>query len=45
MLPDFPADNQAAMDMGITLYADEAEGPLEVLLRDMWEWKAQSINK
>lgn len=43
MLPDIPADIQAAMDMGITLYAGEAEGRLEVLLQDMWEGKPQPI--
>jgi len=36
MLPETPADLQAAMEMGITLYAGEAEGRLDVVLRDVW---------
>jgi len=37
MLPEIPADLQAAMDMGISLYAGEAEGRLDEVLRDVWE--------
>src|SRR5215216_1644118 len=33
MLPDVPADLQQAMDLGITLFAGEAEGRLDELLR------------
>ncbi|TMH69546.1 MAG: radical SAM protein [Betaproteobacteria bacterium] len=33
MLPDIPADLQQAMDLGITLFAGEAEGRLDELLR------------
>jgi len=34
MLPDIPRDLQAAIDSGITLYAGEAEGHLDEILRD-----------
>ncbi len=37
MLPEIPADLHAAMDMGISLYAGEAEGRLDVVLRDVWD--------
>ena len=37
MLPEIPSDLQAAMDMGISLYAGEAEGRLDVVLRDVWD--------
>ncbi len=33
MLPEVPPDLRAAMDLGITLFAGEAEGRLEALLR------------
>lgn len=33
MLPDIPPELQEAMDLGITLFAGEAEGRLELLLR------------
>ncbi|MBV9735953.1 MAG: radical SAM protein [Acidisphaera sp.] len=34
MLPEMPEDLQAALDLGITLFAGEAEGRLEAVLRD-----------
>jgi radical SAM superfamily enzyme YgiQ (UPF0313 family) len=36
MLPDMPPELKEAMDLGITLFAGEAEGRLEGLLRDAW---------
>ena len=35
MLPELPADLKAALDLGITLYAGEAEGRMAALLRDI----------
>jgi Radical SAM superfamily len=35
MLPDLPADLQAALDVGITLFAGEGEGRMAALLRDI----------
>ncbi|MEE8187871.1 MAG: radical SAM protein [Kiloniellales bacterium] len=37
MLPELPPDIRAAQEMGISLYAGEAEGRLDVLLRDVYE--------
>ncbi len=34
MLPEVPSDLREAMDLGITLFAGEAEGRLETVLRD-----------
>ena len=39
MLPEIPADLNAAMEMGITLFAGESEGRLDGVLRDVWEQK------
>jgi radical SAM superfamily enzyme YgiQ (UPF0313 family) len=36
MLPDMPPELQAAMDAGITLFAGEAEGRFDELLRAAW---------
>jgi Radical SAM superfamily len=35
MLPELPADLQAALDMGVTLYAGEGEGRMDMLVRDI----------
>ena len=35
MLPDYPPDLKEALDLGVTLYAGEAEGRIEDLLRDI----------
>ena len=43
MLPDMPAELQAAMDMGITLFAGEAEGRLEDLLRAAWRGEMKPL--
>jgi pyruvate-formate lyase-activating enzyme len=37
MLPEFPDDIKAAQDMGISLFAGEAEGRLDEVLRDAWD--------
>jgi radical SAM superfamily enzyme YgiQ (UPF0313 family) len=43
MLPDLPADLRAALDMGVSLFAGEAEGRLEQLLGDAWNGQLQPI--
>ena len=35
MLPELPPDLQEALDLGVVLYAGEAEGRMDVFLRDM----------
>jgi hypothetical protein len=35
MLPDLPPDLQEALDLGITLLCGEAEGRMDVLIRDI----------
>ena len=35
MLPEMPPDLQEALDLGVVLYAGEAEGRMDVFLRDM----------
>ena len=42
MLPDMPADLRAALDLGITLFAGEAEGRLDDLLRDAYARQART---
>ncbi len=36
MLPTIPADIQEAMDLGISIFAGEAEGRLDQVLQDAW---------
>jgi radical SAM superfamily enzyme YgiQ (UPF0313 family) len=36
MLPELPAELKEAMDLGISLFAGEAEGRLDLVLRDAW---------
>lgn len=36
MLPDVPPELKEAMDLGISLFAGEAEGRFDVVLRDAW---------
>jgi uncharacterized radical SAM superfamily protein len=36
MLPGIPPELQEAMDLGISLFAGEAEGRLDLVLRDAW---------
>src|SRR5579863_1304530 len=37
MLPEVPAELKEAMDLGISLFAGEAEGRFEEVLRDAWD--------
>ena len=37
MLPELPPELKEAMDLGISLFAGEAEGRLEEVLRDAWQ--------
>ncbi len=37
MLPEVPAELKQAMDLGISLFAGEAEGRFEQVLRDAWQ--------
>jgi radical SAM superfamily enzyme YgiQ (UPF0313 family) len=37
MLPEVPAELREAMDLGISLFAGEAEGRLDTVLKDAWE--------
>jgi len=43
MLPDIQGDIQKAMDMGIAIYAGEAEGRFDMVLRDVWEGKLNPL--
>jgi len=43
MLPDMPPELQEAMDAGITLFAGEAEGRLDDLLRTAWRNELQPL--
>ncbi|MEZ5890645.1 MAG: hypothetical protein R3D52_10660 [Xanthobacteraceae bacterium] len=43
MLPELPPDIKEALDLGITLYAGEAEGRMDVFLRDMAAGTAKPI--
>ena len=43
MLPDLPADLRVALDMGVSLFAGEAEGRMEQLLGDAWRGQLQPI--
>ena len=43
MLPEVPADIKAAMDMGISIYAGEAEGRLEEVLRDAYKGELKPV--
>lgn len=43
MLPEIPPDLQEAMDLGITLFAGEAEGRLEQLLQDAYRNKLKPL--
>ncbi len=44
MLPGVPAEIQQAMDMGIAIFAGEAEeGRLDVVLRDAWNGKLRPL--
>jgi radical SAM superfamily enzyme YgiQ (UPF0313 family) len=43
MLPELPPDIQEAQDRGVILYAGEAEGRLDVLLRDIYAGEAKPL--
>jgi radical SAM superfamily enzyme YgiQ (UPF0313 family) len=43
MLPDIPAELKEAMDIGISLFAGEAEGRFDTVLRDAWLGKLQPL--
>ncbi len=43
MLPSLPPDLQEALDLGIHLFAGEAEGRMAEVLRDVAEGKAKPI--
>src|SRR5205814_5376428 len=43
MLPDLPADLREAMDLGISLFAGEAEGRFDELLRAAYHGEMQPI--
>jgi radical SAM superfamily enzyme YgiQ (UPF0313 family) len=43
MLPDVPPELREAMDLGISLFAGEAEGRLETVLRDAWNGTLQPL--
>ena len=43
MLPEIPVDIQAAMDKGITVFAGEAEGRLDLILRDAYHGRLKPV--
>jgi hypothetical protein len=43
MLPELPSDIKEAMDLGISIFAGEAEGRLEQVLKDAWEKRLRPI--
>jgi hypothetical protein len=43
MLPDLPPDIRAAQDMGVTLFAGEAEGRMEQLLADAYYGRLRPV--
>jgi pyruvate-formate lyase-activating enzyme len=43
MLPELPADIQAVQDLGVTLFAGEAEGRMESFLRDACQGALQPV--
>jgi radical SAM superfamily enzyme YgiQ (UPF0313 family) len=43
MLPEMPAELQQALDLGISLFAGEAEGRLEIVVRDAWEGRLKPL--
>src|SRR5690348_12850094 len=43
MLPELPSDLKEALDLGLTLFAGEAEGRMAEVLRDVSKGKAQPI--
>ncbi len=43
MLPEIPPDIQAAIDMGVSIYAGEAEGRLDRLFRDVYRGELKPV--
>ena len=43
MLPDMPPELKEARDLGVSLFAGEAEGRLETVLRDAWNGALQPL--
>ena len=43
MLPKIPPEIQEAIDMGVSIYAGEAEGRLDDLFRDVWNGELKPI--
>src|SRR5262245_30139829 len=43
MLPELPSDIKEALDMGISIFAGEAEGRLEQVLQDAWRKQLKPI--
>lgn len=43
MLPELPPDIKAAMDLGIAIFAGEAEGRLEAVLKDAWAHRLKPV--
>src|SRR5262245_267570 len=43
MLPELPHDIKAAQAMGVTLFAGEAEGRMDGLLRDIWHGELKPL--
>ena len=43
MLPELPPELKEAMDLGISLFAGEAEGRFETVLRDAWNGTLQPL--
>jgi radical SAM superfamily enzyme YgiQ (UPF0313 family) len=43
MLPDLPPELKEAMDLGISLFAGEAEGRLETVLEDAWNGELKPL--
>jgi hypothetical protein len=43
MLPELPGDIKAALEMGVSIFAGEAEGRFEQLLKDVWAKQLKPI--
>jgi radical SAM superfamily enzyme YgiQ (UPF0313 family) len=43
MLPEMPPELKQALDLGISLFAGEAEGRFDVVLRDAWNGKLRPL--
>jgi radical SAM superfamily enzyme YgiQ (UPF0313 family) len=43
MMPEMPAELKQALDLGISLFAGEAEGRFDVVLRDAWHGRLKPV--